>query len=145
LNSSAAAITINQVNGSNAITTSNTGGGSITLVTSNTFTITNIVDGSEVRIIKQSDLSELGGAENVGASPSGLSNVTVSSDPDNAGRYVVTFSHGLVSDTPVYVVVHHVDYQFIRPSYTIKAQTLSLQVSQVSDRQYNRGTVFTPG
>lgn len=100
------------------------------------FYVTNIIDGTEVRIYKQSDLSELGGAENVGASPSGLNGVTVDADPDNAGRYRVKYSYYYASDLPVYIVVFHNNYQALRPAFTLKATGGSLQVAQNTDRQY---------
>jgi hypothetical protein len=106
-----------------------------------TFVVTNIIDGSEVRIYKQSDLSELGGAENVGASPSGLSNVSVASDPDNAGRYKVTYSYAYTADIPIYVVVFHVSYQALRPAAVLKSTDGSLQVAQITDRQYAIGSI----
>lgn len=113
-----------------------TAGATVTVSNPVNFYVTNIIDGTEVRIYKQSDLSELGGAENVGASPSGLNNVTVDSDPDNAGRYRVTYAYNYVSDVPVYVVVFHNSYQALRPAFTLKSTNSSLQVAQNTDRQY---------
>lgn len=105
------------------------------------FSVTNVIDGTEVRIFKQSDLTELGGAENVGATPSGLSNVTVSADPDNAGRYKMAYSYVYASDISVYVVAFNEGYQALRPAAILKAADASLQIAQNLDRQYDVGTV----
>jgi hypothetical protein len=140
-NNSGGLVTINITGGGSTPTYRN--GTSATTVVNNakTFIVTNVVDGSEVRIFKQSDLSELGGAENVGASPSGLSNVSVASDPDNAGRYKVTYSYAYTADIPVYVVVFHTAYQALRPAAVLKSTDGTLQVAQIPDRQYDIGTV----
>lgn len=129
-------LTLNLSGGADASTYSATNSNTVTFSNPKSFIVTNIIDGSEVRIYKQSDLSELGGAENVGASPSGLNNVTVASDPDNAGRYKVTYQYNYVSDLPIYIVVFHNSYQALRPSFTLKSTDSSLQVAQNIDRQY---------
>ena len=134
-------LTINVSGTANPGTSSATNSNTVTFVNTKTFIVTNIIDGSEVRIFRQSDLVELGGAELVGASPSGLSNVSVSSDPDNAGRYRMSYSYNYVSDVPVYVVCFHVNYQALRPAATLKSTDSSLQVAQITDRQYDIGSI----
>ena len=129
-------LTLNLSGGANAATYSATNSNTVTFSNPKQFVITNIIDGTEVRIYKQSDLSELGGAENVGATPSGLNNVAVASDPDNAGRYKVTYSYNYTADIPVFVVALHNNYQALRPAFTIKSTDSSLQISQIGDRQY---------
>lgn len=139
------AIFVNIATGSMTINITNDGtvpsirtaGATVTVVNAKTFQVTNIVDGTEIRIYRQSDMIELAGAETVGASPSGLNNVTVDADPDNAGRYRVTYVYGYTSDTPVYVVAHHLSYQYLRQSVTLKATDGSLQIAQIVDRQYS--------
>lgn len=130
-------LVINLSGGANASTYTSTNSNLVTFSNPKQFVVTNIVDGTEVRIYRQSDLVELGGAENVGASPAGLNNVTVSSDADNAGRYKVTYSYNYTVDLPIFVVVLHNNYQALRPAFTLKSVDSSLQVSQISDRQYN--------
>lgn len=144
-NASTGLVTINATNGSNVTTFINTNGGTTTIVNSKTLTISNIIDGSEVRILRQSDLTEFGGAENVGASPSGVSNVSVSTDPNNAGRYQVSYSYGYTGDVPLYIAVLHVDYLSLYLPSALLANGNSLTVFQTTDRQYARGSVFTPG
>jgi hypothetical protein len=130
------ALTINNLSGTNANTYSATNSNTVTFLNAKTFIISNIIDGSEIRILKQSDSSELAGAENVGASPSGLNNVTVDADPDNAGRYRATYSYNYISDIPVYVVAHHLNYQWLRSTATLKSTNGTLQIAQITDRQY---------
>jgi len=134
----AGTLTINAANGSNPTSgnSTTTGGGTIVVQNTKTFTVTNIIDGTEIRIYRQSDLTELAGAENVGASPSGLSNITVGSDPDNAGRYTAQYTYNYTGDIPVYVVAHNVDYKWIRPTAVLRSENGSLQISQEFDRQY---------
>lgn len=108
----------------------------IVVVNTKQFVITNVVENSEIRILQQSDLSELGGVENVAASPTGLNNVTVDPDPDNLGKFRVTYSYNYTGDIPVFIAVHSENYKFLRPSFTLKSDNSSLQVSQVLDRQY---------
>lgn len=136
VNIASGTMTINITNGGNTPSI-RTAGATVTVANSKTFIVTNIVDGSEVRIFRQSDLVELGGAETVGASPAGVSNVTVSSDPDNSGRYRVSYSYAYTTDTAVFVVVLHNNYQAIRPAFTLKSTDSSLQVTQIADRQYS--------
>ncbi len=140
-NSSTGLVTINASNGSNVSTFINTNGGTTTIVNTKTYTVNNVVDGSEVRLIRQSDLVELGGAEIVGASPSGLNNVTVAADPDNAGRYKVTYSYGYTGDVPIYTVVFKENYQALYLSSLLKADNSTLTAFQTTDRQYDVGSV----
>lgn len=128
-------MTINITNGGNTPSI-RTAGATVTVSNSKTFTVTNVVENSEVRIYRASDLVEFGGVENVSASPSGVSNVTVSSDPDNIGRFRVAYSYGYTVDTPIFVVVLHNSYQALRPSFTLKSVDTALQVTQIADRQY---------
>ena len=136
-NSSAGAVTITLLNGSNATTYINTNGGTTTINSPKTFTVTNIINGSSVRLVKQSDLSTLGNVTVVGASPSGLTNMTVTSDTQNAGRYTATYSYNYTSDIPIYVIVFNTAYQAIRTTTTLTSTTGSFQISQVVDRQYS--------
>lgn len=130
-------ITINIVSGGTGITITKPVGLTVNIVNAKSFTITNIVDTSEVRIYQQSDLTELGGVESVGSSPTGLNNVVVAADPDNIGRFTVTYSYGYTVDLPVFVVVLNNNYQALRPPFTLKSINSSLQITQISDRQYS--------
>jgi len=128
-------MTINIVGGGNTPSI-RTAGATVTVANSKTFTVNNIIDGTEVRIIKQSDLTELAGAENVGASPSGVSNATVSADADNPGRYKIAYSYAYTVDVPVYVVVFKENYGALYLSSSLKSIDSTLTAFQTTDRQY---------
>lgn len=121
-----------------------TAGANVTIQNAKSFTVTNIRENSEVRILRQSDSVELGGAENISASPTGVTNLSVSADPDNAGRFRVIYDYGYTVDVPIFVVVFNVDYQPIYQSTSLKSTDTSLLVTQIADRQYDRGTIFNP-
>lgn len=100
-----------------------------------TFTVTNIVSGSEVRLYKQSDLTELAGVESIG-SVTGGDTLTVSG-PDVNGRYSGSYTYSYSADTPIYVVVHSLSYLYDRKEFTLEDADSSLQISQVADRNYS--------
>lgn len=131
-------LTIN-VSGTANPSTSSSSQGTVTYVNAKTFSVTNVVLDSEVRIYRASDLVELGGCENAnitGTPAQGLNNVTVTADPDNAGRYVVSYAYNYTGDIPIFVVVLNNSYQALRPAFTLRSTSSSLQVTQVADRQY---------
>lgn len=136
-NASTGAIIINASNGSNVSTFINTNGGSTTINNTKTYVVTNIEPDTEIRIFQQSDLSELGGADIVGPTPSGVNNVVVASDPNNAGKYQVTYSYSYSGDIPIYVVAHSLTFQWLRISSILGATGGSLQIVQQIDRQYS--------
>jgi len=135
-NDSAGSVTINITGGGNTPTVRNGTSATTTINNAKTFVVTNIVEGSEVRIFRQSDLVELGGAEVVGAVPSGLTNVTVAADADNVGNFTMTYSYNYTADIPVFVVAFNTSYQALRPPFTLKSTDSSLQISQIIDRNY---------
>jgi hypothetical protein len=135
-NASTGLVTIRNQNGSNATTFTNTNGGTTVIVVPFTFEVTNIISGTEVRILRQSDLVELAGAEVVSASPSGVSNATISADPDNALRYVLTYNYDYTIDIPVFVVIYNTEYKALRVPYILKGADSVLQAAQQIDRQY---------
>ena len=75
-------------------------------------------------------------ADIVGVSPSGLTGITVISDPLNAGRYVAKYEYNYTANTPVFVVVTNNNYQVIYTTSELVNDDSSLQISQVIDRQY---------
>lgn len=135
VNIATGSMTINITNGGNTPSI-RTAGATVTVTNSKTFTVTNITANTELRIYRQSDMVELAGAEIVGSSPSGVSNLTIASDPDNAGRYTAEYSYEYTTDTPIYVVAHSLAYQWLRQSAVLKSTSSSLQIVQLIDRQY---------
>jgi hypothetical protein len=126
-------LTINLSNGANPSTYSASGANTVTFVSANTFSITNIAVSSEVRIFKSSDSTELAGVETIGTTTP--SNCSVDTDPDNVGRYRLTYTHSNTS-LAVYVAVASLAYQFLRQNYTLINATQELLISQIIDRQY---------
>lgn len=133
-------LTINLSGSANASTYSASNSNIVTFVNAKTFSINNVIEGSEVRILRQIDLGELGGAENVGSIPTGLNNVSVDSDTNNPGRYKVTYSYNYSSDLPIFVVVFKEDYGALYLSSSLKSTNDSLTVFQTKDRQYDAGS-----
>ena len=87
-----------------------------------TFTLTGIHTGSEVRIYKTSDSSELAGVESSGTS----------------------FSYNYIhtGDIGVYVVVFHTSYNPIfLEGLTLAAANQSIPIQQIFDRQYSTGSI----
>jgi hypothetical protein len=141
-NNSGGAVTIN-VTGGNSPSVRNgaTGspGSTTTVVSSSDFFVTNVLPGSEVRIIDNlSPENERGGVENAGESPEGLNNVTVDDDPDNSGRKRIKLTFDQ-ADAPlnIRVVVQKLDYIYISQDIIVPASGGSLLVSQVFDRNYS--------
>ena len=139
-NASTGLITINTDAETTVATFTNTNGGSTVIIATKSYTIKNIIEGTEIRIFKQSDLTELGGAEVVGISPSGINNVVVSSDTDNPGRYKVVYSYNYSGDIPIFVVAHSRQYQWLRQNDILTSSDKSLTIVQLFDRQYDFGS-----
>jgi hypothetical protein len=145
LNESGGTVTISLTNGSDTPSIRNVGTGSITYASqSKTFTISNVVYNSELRLFKKSDGTELAGVENIGVtSPTGGS----VSGPDSNGRYTFSFGHSL-NETINVVVINITDlgapaisYQPVFQEYTLNTGAdQSFLVSQVLDRQYANPT-----
>jgi len=140
-NASTGLVTINAINGANPTTVTNTGAGATTtIVNAKVFKVANVVSGTEVRIYRTSDSVELGGAETVSATPTELVNVTVASDPDNSGRFVVTYQYGYTADIPIFVVAVSNSYQVLRQTFVLKSTDSSILINQLFDRQYANPT-----
>jgi len=133
-------LTINVIGGVTIPSYRNEGSGAVAVIASATLTIENIIDTSEVRIIDRSTSpnTELAGVESVGTIPSGVSGVTVSSDPNNAGRFVVEYNYDQ-SDAPIdsRIVVMNLDYIHFSQNLSLPSSGQTLFVSQVADRNYS--------
>lgn len=137
LNTTANAVTIAATNGSNPSTVNNTGGGSVTIVNSKALTITNLIEASEVRIYRASDMVELAGVENIyGLGSDETVNATTASDPNNAGRYKLTYNYSYAGDVPIIITVVSLDYLPIRLDDTLGANDFSVKIIQSVDRQF---------
>ena len=86
-----------------------------------TFTLTGLQSGSEVRVYRDSDDAALDGVESSSTSYS--------------------YEYDYVSDTDVYVVIHHLDYLPVRlEDITLSDEDQSIPIQQVIDRQYDNPT-----
>jgi len=142
-NNSGNDVQISQVGGELNSSSYRNGTSSTTTITSSfNFTVTNIVDSSEVRLIRVSDGVELAGVETVTTSSVGLNGMTTATDPNNTGRFTATYSHD-GTNTPIRVVVlsdpilSPARYQYLSVNFTLENSTQSLQVSQIIDRVYS--------
>ena len=134
-------LTLNYSGTANPTSTTANNTNTVTLQSTKTFTINNIVANTEIRILKQSDLSSIAGAEDVGNTDPQAVNLVVSADTDNAGRYKAVYSYNFPvlnggNTLPVFVVAHSLSQQWLRSSFTIKDLSESLKISQIPDRQY---------
>lgn len=132
-------MTINVQGSGTSPTYRNTGPGTVDVVASATLRIENIVDTSEVRIVDRDTNPDtiLAGVETVGTTPVGVDGVTVSSDPNNAGRFVVEYSYDQ-ADAPINsrIVVMNLDYVHFSQNLTLPTTGQSLFVSQRLDRNF---------
>ena len=147
-NASGWPVTVNAVSGSNpsqSKTTSSvaavngTVGNAVKVNIYRTIQITNVINSSTVRIVSNTaPFTVLAGVSTIGSSPIGITgtNVSVTADPINAGRYVLSYTYGYTADTPVYFVVFATGYQAIRTAYTLQNVDAVYQAGQFIDRQY---------
>lgn len=126
-NNSGGAVTINVSGGGGSPTYRNGTGASTSVNASANVTLTGLKSDSEVRAYVGTDpatATEIAGTESSGTS--------FNFSQSNAG------SAG-------YIQIFHVDYQPVLINLTYSSSDASIPVQQASDRQYSRGTVFTPG
>ena len=136
--SSGQTLTINVTDGAASPTYRNTGPGTVSIVQSVNFIVSNVIDGSEIDIIDRDTGTQLATVETIGASPTGVSsNLTIASDPNNAGRFQATFSYS-GADAPINakIVVMNFDYQHYAQNVTLGTSDGGLLVSQIIDRNY---------
>lgn len=132
-------LTINTTGTANPTSNTATNTNSVFIVSTKTFTVQNIVANTEIRIYKQSDMSELAAAEDVGNTTPGAVNLTIANDTENTGRFTATYSYNYASlgaDTPIYIVAHSLTQQWLRSSATLKSDSGTLKIAQIPDRQY---------
>lgn len=130
-------LTINVVGNGVIPTYRNTGTGIVKIVAAATFSITNLIDQSEVRIINTDTNAILAGVETVGSTPIGEDGVTVSADPNFAGRFKVEYNYNQ-SDAPINakIVVMNFDYIHFSQAVVLGTAGGELLVSQSLDRNY---------
>jgi hypothetical protein len=109
----------------------------ITIKNIREFTITNIISGSKIRLYAQSDLNTvLAGVDSISGSSTGVNNLTIATDAEDAARYTATYKYAYTTNTAIYVVVIANGYEALRPSFILTNISSSLKIAQILDRQY---------
>lgn len=137
-------LTISVEDGVASPTYRNEGGGTVLVQSLVNFDISNIQAGTEIRLYKQTApaLLGLGGCEdvaNTSSYDSGFSQIGgpgIDSDPKYTIRYQYNFAD-FGSNTPIWVIVQALGFQYLRLASTLTASDSSLQINQVIDRNYN--------
>ncbi len=91
-------------------------GAATTLDNARVLTIINLVAGSELRIFKVSDESELDGIESSGTS--------------------FTYPYNYVADVDIYIIIQKIDYEWIRLNDTLESSDKTIRVLQKTDLNY---------
>lgn len=130
-NASGGLVTVNAINGSNPGAVVNEGSSTTVINNVVTFTITNIVSGSEVRIysrdVNGDSLLELAGTENLVGT-------------------TFEYTYNFTANFQVNIVVLNVEFiYFALNGVTLTALPASIPIQQIPDKQYARGTIFAPG
>jgi hypothetical protein len=149
LNNGGTSITVSNTDGGNANSFTATGGGTVTFVNAKTLTINNIEEGTELRIYSYTDVNdpttytEVVGAETVGASPVSSTFSSITTDPDNSGKYLAVYGYDAgAGDIPTILVAHNLDFKFFRVPLLLKSsENSNITVFQEPDNQYSIGTV----
>jgi len=115
-NDSNGSVTINATGSSPESAIENVGAASTTVNNTVTYTLTDLKSGSEVRIYKVSDGSELAGVESSGTS--------------------FAYAYTYVSDTAIHVHINHLDWEWLAINDTLISASKSTKVFQRTDRNY---------
>ena len=140
-NQTGATHTINKLGTTNASTSS---GSTVLFVGSKNAIIENIEEGTEVRVYSYSDINdplsytELVGAESVGATPVSSTFGSISSDPNNTGKFLATFSYNTSGgNIPTIVVGASTTFGYFRAQKVLNSLAdTSITLFQSFDRQY---------
>jgi len=102
-----------------------------------TYSITNVIANTEIRLFTTDLTTELGGHNDIGGSndPNQDANVTYSG-PDGNGRYTASYQYVYSSDTDIIVIGIATGYLPVRVEDTLTNADKSLQIDQITDRQY---------
>ena len=107
-----------------------------------TYTITNILANSEIRIFTYTDVNdpstytEIAGIEDVGGPADGLDTGFNSALIQGNGTYNISYVYVYSADTGIVIVVFQDNFLPIRTLDTLLVNDNSIQISQVIDRQY---------
>jgi hypothetical protein len=133
-------VTINVAAGA-TIPSIRSGGATVNVVAGQrTFRVSKVPDLMEIRIYDNTtpaSPTELGGVETVGATPTGLNNVTVDADPNNSGFYRVTYTYTYASDINIRVVGIQTAYLPIDEETVLADADATFQLAPVNDRVFS--------
>jgi hypothetical protein len=107
-----------------------------------TYTITNILANSEIRIFTYTDVNdpstytEIAGIEDVGGPSDGLDTGFNPAVIQGNGTYNISYDYVYSADTGIVIVVFQDNFLPIRTLDTLLIKDNSIQISQVIDRQY---------
>jgi hypothetical protein len=115
-NQSGGAVTVNASSGDSPSVVENKGSATTTINNTVSYTLTNLVSGSEIRIFKESDGSELAGVESSSTS--------------------FNYDYTYVADTNIYVIIQKTNYEWLRINDTLTSSSKSQKVLQRVDLNY---------
>ena len=118
VNDSGGLVTLNISGGGDSPTVTNIGASSTAVQNVVTFSLTGLVDNTEVRVYRASDDVELFGVE-------------------NSSGGTVSYEYNAVGEVPVYIHIHNIQYVFIRLELTLGTVSQSVPVQQRFDRNYS--------
>ena len=118
VNDSGGLVTLNITGGGDSPTVLNVGGSTTVVQNVVTFSLTGLIDNTEVRIYRVSDDVELFGVE-------------------NSSGGTVSYEYNAAGIVPVYIHIHHINYVFIRLELSLGGSNQSVPVQQRFDRAYS--------
>ena len=131
-NDSGDLITLSIIGGGDSPTVFNAPDGSTTdVVLSVSYTLTGLIENTEVQIVTQALETDIYHLENA-----------TQDDGGGQGRKKAVFSYSYSddlggTDTPVWIYLHHLDYEWTKVTDILTAQNKSVPVSQKTDRNYS--------
>ena len=100
-----------------------------------TYTVTNILPNTEIRIFTDPGLTEIAGVNEVGGAPDVNDNNLIVAGPVG-GRYTASYSYVYSADQPIIIAALNTNYLVVRRSDTLTSSDKSIQINQIFDRQY---------
>lgn len=96
------------------------------VILASTYTLTGLVSGSEINFVRQDDGSTLYHVESANED-----------DGTGRGRYKAVYSYSYVSDIPIYIYIHHLEYDWMNITDTLTDTNKITPVDQKLDRWYS--------
>lgn len=120
-------LTINVDGGGDLVTVYDVGASTSEVILSVTLTLSGIISGSEVRIYSAGTTTELSGVEDA-----------YIDDGSGEGTVKHSYSYNYVAGTYVDIVVHHINYRYLRlDNYLLPSTSSTIPIQQEYDRWYS--------